>query len=157
MALIEPQSTGVALGGLGELTGYHMRRASGVIAADFAAAVAGTGMRQVLFGILSIVGANPAINQGTVGGALGIKSANMVSLINELVDRGLLDRKVAAEDRRAVALSLTRAGDALVAECALRILAHEQRVFANFTAAERTAFVDFLRRIEAAETLPSDL
>ena len=48
-----------SLGVLAELIGYRMRRASGVIGTDFARALEGTGIRQVLFGILSIVAANP--------------------------------------------------------------------------------------------------
>jgi hypothetical protein len=69
------------LGVLDDLIGYHVRRASAVIADDFTRATAGKGMRQVLFGIPSIVQAHPGINQGNVGGAPGIRRATMVSLV----------------------------------------------------------------------------
>ena len=55
-----------ALGALESLVGYHLRRASSVFSNDFGRAIEGTGMRQVLFGILSVVGANKDINQGEV-------------------------------------------------------------------------------------------
>ena len=67
----------VGIGILGDLVGYHLRRASTVIGNDFAVALDGTRIRQVLFAILSIVKHNPGINQGAVGRALGIQRANM--------------------------------------------------------------------------------
>ena len=151
MATAASDDLTIGLGVLDELVGYHMRRASSVVANDFSRATAGTGMRQVLFGILSIIAANPGINQGNVGRALGIQRANMVSLVNELVDSGLVLRAVATDDRRAFALSLTTAGAAMVETCLERIRAHEDRVLAGLSADERATLVTLLGRIEAKE------
>ena len=142
---------GTALGPLEGFVGYHLRRASHLFGSDFARAMDGTGMRQVLFGILSVVSANPGINQGEVGRALGIKRANMVSLITELVDLGLLDRQADAEDRRAFALSLTGKGADVIADCLERLTAHEMRLMTGFAPGDRTALIDLLRRLEALE------
>jgi DNA-binding MarR family transcriptional regulator len=146
-----PDDNDTALGVLDELVGYHMRRASSVFANDFSRAVVGTGMRQVLFGILSIIEANPHINQGSVGRALGIQRANMVSLVNELVDTGLVRRETAAEDRRAFALTLTSSGEAMVKTCRERIHKHEAKLLTDLSADERAMLVAMLRRIEAQE------
>ncbi len=104
-------------------------------------------MRQVLVGILAIVQANPGINQGGVGKALGIKRANMVSLINELVQRGAIGRTETPQDRRAFALKLTEEGEALLADCLARIAEHEQRLLWRLTALEQQLLVDLLSRI----------
>jgi DNA-binding MarR family transcriptional regulator len=136
------------LGALDHLTGYHLRRASGAFGAHFARAMEGTGMRQVLFGILSVVGANPGINQGAAGRSLGIQRANMVTLINQLADIGLLDRQTAAEDRRALALRLTASGEKMLEECLERIEAHEEQMLAGLTAAERRTLIALLTKIE---------
>lgn len=141
----------VAIGNLDGLVGYHLRRASAVVGNDFSRALDGTGIRQVLFGILSIVNANPGINQGAVGRALGIQRANMVSLINELVDRDLLDRKTAAEDRRAFSLTLSPDGAAMFDDCVKRIRTHEDQLLSDLDPGERTALIDLLSRIEAKE------
>lgn len=153
MASVSPASTSdeVAIGNLDGLVGYHLRRASAVVGNDFSRALEGTGMRQVLFGILSIVNANPGINQGAVGRALGIQRANMVSLINELVDRDLVDRKTAAEDRRAFSLTLSPGGVAMFDDCLKRIRAHEDRLLSDLSGAERSSLIDLLSRIEAKE------
>lgn len=139
------------IGVLDQLVGYHLRRASTVFANDFAQAVAGTGMRQVLFGILSIIKANPAINQGNVGRALGIQRANMVSLVNELVDKGMVHRETSPEDRRAFALTLTAKGEALMALCLANIREHEEHLLADLSASERETLIGLLMRIEAKE------
>lgn len=141
------------MGVLEELVGYHLRRASAVVSNDFSRAVAGTGMRQVLFGILSIIESNPGINQGNVGRALGIQRANMVSLVNELVDRGLVNRQTAADDRRAFALSLTTAGEVMMDTALERIRAHEDMLMADLGAAERAQLIALLERIVAKEAL----
>lgn len=141
----------IDLGALSDLAGYHLRRASGVFAASFARALAGTGMRQALFGIISVVGANPGINQGSVGRYLGIQRANMVALINELVDSGAVERRVSAEDRRAFALTLSAAGRAVLEGCLTRIHAHEGEMLTDLTAAERKQLIALLQKIEARE------
>lgn len=140
------------VGALDPLVGYHLRRAFGAFAADFAAAVEGTGMRQVLVGILAVVSGSPGINQGAVGRVLGIKRANMVSLINELVDAGLLDREVDRGDRRAFSLNVTDAGRAMLATCLERIEAHERKMLTGFTEEERATLLDLLGRIERRDT-----
>lgn len=137
----------VSYGALAHLVGFHLRWASGEFALDFRAALDGTGMRQVLVGILAIVQANPGINQGGVGKALGIKRANMVSLINELVQRGAIGRTETPQDRRAFALALTPEGETLLADCMERIAAHEQRLLWRLTSLEQQLLLDLLSRI----------
>lgn len=135
------------IGLLAPLVGYHLRRASGAFSADFADALTDTGIRQPLFAILAVVDANPGIKQGVVGNILGIKRANMVSLINELTERGLVERLVAPEDRRAFSLMLTGDGRAMLMECARRIEAHEARMLAGFSEGEREMLLGLLRRV----------
>lgn len=142
---------GSDLGVLADLAGYHLRRASNAVGSDFARAVAGTGVRQVLFGILSVVDANPGINQGAAGRLLGIQRANMVALINEVVDQGWIDRTVATDDRRAFALTITRSGTEVLAATLARIRAHEDQMMADLSADDRAQLIALLSRIEARE------
>lgn len=137
-------------GGIGifsPLIGYELRRAYGAFLGDFTEEMKGTGMRQVLLGILAIVASQPDIRQGVVGRILGVKRANMVSLVNELVSAGLLHREVDARDRRAILLNLTKKGDAKLAKCQTLILDHEAQMLADFTADEIIELHNLLRRI----------
>lgn len=133
---------------LDRFVGYHLRRVSSAFGTNFNQAMAGTGLRQVLFGILSIIDAHPGINQGAVGRALGIKRANMVSLINELVDGELLDRKVADDDRRAFSFQLTPKGRMILDDAFKRVEAHEETLLANLSPSERQTLIALLKRIE---------
>lgn len=136
------------IGALAPLVGYHLRRAWSAFSSDFLAEMEGTGLRQVPFAVLSVVAANPGINQGAVGRVLGIKRANMVSLINELVDKGLVDRAVDANDRRAFSLKPTDAGTVALKDAVQRIAAHEQRMLADLSPQEQATLLDLLARIE---------
>lgn len=156
MAIPSPDRAGDELGPLGALAGYHLRRACAVFAADFHRALADTGIRQVLFGILSVVGSSPGINQGAVGRRLGIQRANMVSLINELVERGLIERRTADDDRRAFALTLSRSGKAMHQRCLTRIHAHEEEMLAGLAPGDRKSLLELLSRIEAREPVLAD-
>lgn len=137
------------IGRLSTLVGYHLRRASGAFAIDFREAVAGTGMRQVLVGVLAVIEANPGVKQGAVGAPLGIKPANMVSLINELIDQGLVERVVTPDDRRAFALSITPAGSAKLSDSLDRIREHEARMLDGLSEDERATLLALLSRIKA--------
>lgn len=145
----ETPVVGVDLGILTDIAGFHLRGATSAVAADFARALEGTKIRQVLFAILSIVAANPDINQGMVGRRLGIQRANMVPLINELVGMGLIERKSPSGDRRGFALGLSQSGRDTLDDCIQRIRLHEQRILSDFTSEERDSLIRLLKRIEA--------
>lgn len=149
---LAPTEETVSLGVLSDLIGYHLRRASAVMAGDFARALEGTGVRQVLFGILSIVDANPGINQGTVGRMLGIQRANMVAPVNEMAERGWIDRQVDPGDRRAFILSLTEAGDAMFHHALAQIREHEANMLSDLEPDDLRHLMDLLVRIEARES-----
>ena len=146
----------IKIGALETLAGYHLRRASGAFAVDFTVAMDGTGLRQVTFAVLAIVAANPGINQGAVGRILGIKRANMVALINELIDKGLIDRLTDPRDRRAFALRTTAVGGVAMRDATARIHAHETRMLAGFSDSEKTLLLSLLERIER-QPIPSQV
>jgi DNA-binding MarR family transcriptional regulator len=139
----------VDLGPLDGLVGYHLRRASAVVGSDYFRSVEPNAMRQVLFGVLSVISANPGINQASVGRALGIAKPNMVALVNELIGHDWVERSVDTVDRRAFILNLTPAGKVAVADALTLIRAHEERMARDLNAQERKTLIDLLSRIEA--------
>jgi len=64
----------------------------------------------VLLAILGLVFEQKSILQSELGRRLAIKRANIVTLLDELEQRGLLRRRPADSDRRAHLLELTPAG-----------------------------------------------
>ena len=110
---------------LDRLLGYQLRRASTVMMADFAHVLADFDMRPAEVSTLLVIADNPDCSQSEVGAALAIKRANMVPLIAQLIERGLIARTRA--DGRSLALRTTPAGEAQAAEAWRRIAAHEAR------------------------------
>jgi DNA-binding MarR family transcriptional regulator len=129
------------------LLGYHPRRASSAFAPHLRGQARRGLIRPGLFGILSIVFANPGINQSRVRDALGIERANMVALINELVDKGFLKRVTPPNDRRTRSLTVTRTGEAKLASILELIARLEGHLTVNLSKKERRTLVGLLARI----------
>jgi DNA-binding MarR family transcriptional regulator len=138
------------LGALDELVGYHLRRASATLRSDYARTVEAAGLRQVLFGVLSVISANPGINQGAVGRVLGIQRPNMVALVTELTERGLVTRKADPRDGRAFVLEVTRQGSHALATTLARIREHEERLLESIGLGDREELIQLLRRLADA-------
>ena len=132
---------------LENLVGYCLRRATNVMLADFMASLGELGLRPALFAMLAVVRENPGINQTTLGNSLGIQRANLVPLVNELTGRDLVERRPQPRDKRAFALHLTPAGRKLFDDAERRVEAHERRILADLSPAERGTLRDLLARI----------
>lgn len=133
------------------LAGYWLRRASNVMANDFAQAVQEVaGLRSVQVSILAVVGANPGVGQTQLGRTLSIQRANMVPLLSSLIDSGLVRREASVEDKRVFELYLTGDGEAKLDEAKGLILAHEKRLLSSLTAAEQRVLIELLAKITAA-------
>jgi len=133
---------------LNQLLGYHLRRATLAVYGDLARALEGTGLRQNQFGLLAILDETPGIRQGEAGRILGIQRANMVSLVSELVAGGLIDRRSANDDRRALSLQLTDRGSQAYRDCLTRIQASEAALLSDFSPAQRQQLFAMLRLLE---------
>src|SRR5499427_10919162 len=61
-------------------------------------------------GILRLIGLSPGLSQQELARRLAILPSQLVSLLDELEERGFLERRADATDRRTYALHLTTAG-----------------------------------------------
>jgi hypothetical protein len=66
-----------AIDPFGCLLGYHLRRLSVLVMADFTAALAPLGLKPAEASVLYAVAAAPGLTQSDVGKTLGIQRANM--------------------------------------------------------------------------------
>ena len=135
------------------LIGYRLRRASNVMAAEFARDVQeASGLRSVQASILAVIGANPGIGQTQLGRVLNIQRANMVPLLSTLIDGDLICREASADDKRVFELYLTEKGSAKLEDTVAMILAHENRVLSVLTDSERRILTGLLAKIAATGT-----
>src|SRR5690606_25275770 len=109
---------------LDNLVGYSLRPALGVQMQRFSAVFGPLNIRPVQFTILGLLHDNPGLRQAALGKVLHIERANVVTLLAELEERGLVTRRTAAADRRSRVLHLTPAGRKLT----LRLLRLHERL-----------------------------
>ena len=117
-------------GPLRQRLGYVMRRAQLAIFEDFIETCALEDIRPGQYSALTIIDCNPGLSQAQVASALGIKTPNFVSMVDEMQARGLLRRAALPGDRRRHALVLTAEGRRLTAALHSRADIHEQRLMA---------------------------
>jgi len=102
--------------GLENLLGYNLRLAHGVQKHRFAAVFGAFAIRPVTLTLLGVIYEHPGIKQSHLVKRLNIKRANMVPLLAELGQRGLIVRRPSNSDRRAQLVTLTAAGKRLTAK-----------------------------------------
>jgi DNA-binding MarR family transcriptional regulator len=131
---------------LPRLVGYQLRLAQLAVFRDFDRATADLGLTPGRFGMLVLIEANPGVTQSELARAVGLDRSTMVALLDQLEDRRLVARRQ-GEDRRTNGLWLTAAGERLLGRVKRRVAAHEARVAARLTPAERELLLAVLPRL----------
>ena len=102
---------------------------------------AGIDLTSVQFAALDAIAQQPAIDQATLAATIGFDRATIGGVIDRLEHKGLVQRVVSAQDRRARRLHLTPAGAQLLAQSRPVVEALQTEVLAPLSPAERTTFL----------------
>lgn len=108
--------------------GFLLRLANGVAMTQLGERFEALGLRQSLYSVMLIIHENPGLKQQEVGQTLSIQQPNLVSLVNELVNEGLVQRTINADDRRSYSLVLTPAGRQRLAQANRAHAENEKRL-----------------------------
>ncbi|MCB1620715.1 MAG: MarR family transcriptional regulator [Thiothrix sp.] len=133
---------------LGEMIGYRLKRAYMQTQPAALRALEEHGLRMVSFSCLSIITDNPGIVQSGLAVALQVERSNLVVVLDELEERGLITRERVPTDRRRYALTATLRGRRLRDRAAGRAHEAEAKVFARLSEEERTFLLTILKRFE---------
>jgi DNA-binding MarR family transcriptional regulator len=114
--------------GLADQVGFVVRQASLAIWSDLVTTLAKVDLKPQTYAALLIIDTSPGCKQQDIADALGIARPNLVALIDGLVERGLADRGVNADDRRSYALTLTEKGRVLLKTGRATHRLHEKRI-----------------------------
>ena len=130
----------------------------GAHAADrFAERISGLGITPPHAGILRLVAATPSCNQLALAKRLGVLPSRMVILIDQLAEKGLVERKRSTKDRRHSELVLTKRGRGILEKLSKLAAEHEADLCAGLTAAERDTFAALGRKIVHQQGLTPDV
>lgn len=142
----------IAFGVLPSLIGYQLRQAQLAIFSDFQETIGARAITPGLFGVLVVIDANPGLKQTTLARAIRLDRSTVVSVIDKLEARKLVERLHADGDRRSNALWLTGDGKALLDKLTGLVRAHEERLVAGFSRADRARLTRLLQRILQTES-----
>lgn len=132
---------------LQDLVGYNCRRAYIRIMPLFEKRMAKYELRPVDFSVLSLLKANPNINQKRLSVAVNVSPPNLAILLDKLQDRGLLLRQRSPLDRRSQTLALTPAGLAMCTKAEKTASELETDATSALTDAERAQLIKLLQKI----------
>ena len=111
------------------------------------------GLSPLQYAVIGSLDDAPGIDQRRLAERLGIDPVSAHQLVETLEAIGLVERRVAADDRRARTLTLTRKGKTLRRRLRPVMLATQDRILAPLARRERAGFVALLTRIiEGNET-----
>ncbi|HEY5567122.1 MAG TPA: MarR family transcriptional regulator [Gammaproteobacteria bacterium] len=136
------------------LVGYNLRRAYGIQMQRFRSVFAPHSIRPVQLSILGLIYENPRMKQSELGRALEIKRANIVTLLDQLERRHLIERRRASTDRRSLILQLTPAGKKLTAELLELHARLEENLAEHLGARERDQLLNLLKKFRGLQTSP---
>lgn len=126
---------------------FALRMAQLTVHEDLAGRLRPLELSLTQFSILRLIRARPTLSQQRIGDALRIKKSNLVALIDKLEELGLVTRAVAAEDRRAYALRLTRKGERRLEKAQQGYREHSEALDKLIASKQKNALLDALRKL----------
>ena len=117
------------------------------VSADSVATADLTPLQFAVLAYLNKRNGQPGIDQNSLAARLGVERSHVSLLVEELGNRGLIERRVNDADRRARILRLTSKGEKVFDQLRNRNAAANERVLDPLTAQERELLFDMLIRV----------
>jgi DNA-binding MarR family transcriptional regulator len=132
---------------LESLLGYNARRASLTILQIVFERMATLGLRPVEFSMLSLIHHNPGITSRRLSEALAIQPPNLVGKVANMLERGWITRQTDAQDKRALVLTLSPEGLAIIEKAEKLAEELEKAASVQLTAEERDNLIMLLKKV----------
>ena len=132
---------------LQSLLGYNARRASLAIIEQFHVDMANFDLRPVDFSVLSLIRHNPGTTSRQLCQALNILPPNMVVFLKNFEKRRLVERAPHPTDGRAMGLTLTESGEALIQAAEKTAMDSGLKATSGLTEIERQTLARLLQKI----------
>jgi len=126
------------------------------LARQFGERLAPLGLEPRHAGMLTRLAAHEGLSQQALGELIGLNPTRMVFLVDELEQRGLVERRRNTADRRSYALYLTGQGRDTLRQIQAAGNRHQDEIGASLTQAERSQLANLLRRLAAEQGITED-
>lgn len=126
-----------------EMAGHLIRRLHQQSTQVFQAQTqaAGFDLTSVQFAALDAIAEQPGIDQASLAATISFDRATIGGVIDRLEQKGLVQRLVSAQDRRARQLHLTPGGRQLLSACRPVVEALQDEILAALSPRERASFL----------------
>ncbi|CAA6606307.1 putative transcriptional regulatory protein for hcr operon [Rhodospirillaceae bacterium LM-1] len=140
----------VNFAGLRDYIGYTTRQAQSAIFRDFTKITEEVGLTPGEFSLLTLIGANPGINQITLAALHGLDKSTLSLAIRDLKRQDLIESRRQIEDGRYYALHLTRQGEQRLRRTTQLVEEQERRMDKVLAPGERKLLIGLMKRISKA-------
>jgi MarR family transcriptional regulator, lower aerobic nicotinate degradation pathway regulator len=127
------------------LPGHNIRRLHQISVGIFLQEMGELGLTPVQYGVLQTVANHPGIDQRTLARTVALDASTTGGVVDRMESRGWVERRTAPEDRRARQLTLTTAGQAVLAAAVPAMLQAQDHILAPLTERQRAEFMKLLR------------
>jgi DNA-binding MarR family transcriptional regulator len=107
------------------------------------------------FRVLNMVDATEGQSQQAIGEAIGAPASRMVAIVDELEQRGLVERRLHPGDRRVRALHLTEEGRSVLARGRKVATEHERDLMRGMSQADRKQLISLLQKLVEKQNIGS--
>jgi DNA-binding MarR family transcriptional regulator len=108
------------------------------------------GFNPYAYGVLAVLFEGAKETQATIADTLDLDRSQLVGILDELEDQGLIERRRDQTDRRRHMVSITPAGKKQLVKMRAMIKDLEDSLFTALSTEERVLLQDFLQRIAAS-------
>tara|TARA_B100000315_G_scaffold251951_1_gene287714 strand:+ start:1979 stop:2464 length:486 start_codon:yes stop_codon:yes gene_type:complete len=137
-------------GKLPSYLGYQARQAQAAVWRDFPRLMEGIGVTPGEFGLLTLIAANPGINQISLARVYKLDKSTLSYATNRLVKSRLIKRRRDDSDRRHYTLWLTSTGETKLAAATARVEEQEHIMDRMLAPGEREQLLALLKKISHA-------
>jgi DNA-binding MarR family transcriptional regulator len=127
--------------------GFLLSQVGTYAARRFAQRIGEVDLHPPLFRVLNVVDAAEGQSQQAIGEAIGAPASRMVAIVDELEQRGLVERRPHPSDRRIRALYLTAEGRRLLARGRRIATEHEEELTRGMSEVDRKRLTALLQRV----------
>lgn len=130
--------------------GFLLRRAHQISVAIFEKACAELSLTSAQYGVLTVLAAQPGIDQTHLSRALGFDKVTVLRVLKGLEERGLCKRRPTTDNRRQMAVQLTASGSKLLKQAEKPVQQAYEKLLNPFNPAQRQALLTLLQTLNTA-------
>lgn len=145
----EAVAKSINFGPLATWIGFNLRMAQETAFQAFSRRSQEVGESPGRFATLTLIARNPGISQTELSQAAGRDKSSLTPVVEDLVRRGMVERKRMRDDRRAYRLNLTATGKKTLTQLTRCARRHERNLDSVIGLRDRKRFIQILKKIAA--------